>query len=64
MMKTFLFFVPVILVLALLAGEVMCVVKAVNSDWEAPYKREVVYTAAALTGLGSIVGWLNVKDGE
>ena len=47
-----------------LFGEVMCVVKCVRSDFEPPYKREIIYGAAALTGLGAIVGYFDIKDGR
>jgi hypothetical protein len=43
-------------------GEVQCIIKAIDSDWKSPYKREVVYTISVLTGVGALVGWLNIKD--
>lgn len=46
----------------LFIGEVRCVIKAVKCDWDPVGKAEVIYTAAALTGFGSIVGWMNIKD--
>lgn len=51
-----------LLLIFLFIGEVKCIVKAVNCDWEAPYKAEVIYTASACTGVGAIVGWINIKD--
>ncbi len=55
-------FVQVILVVGLLIGEVKCIVKAVNCNWDPVGKSEIVYTVAACTGLGGIVGWMNIED--
>jgi len=52
----------VLIGLSALIGEVRCVVKAVQCDWEAPYKAEIIYTASALTGAGCITGWINIED--
>lgn len=46
----------------LLVGEIMCLVKAVNSDWDPIGKREIIYTASFFTGVGSIVGWFDIPD--
>lgn len=43
-------------------GEVKCVIKAVNCNWEPVGKAEVIYTASAICGLGSIVGWIDIED--
>ena len=43
-------------------GEVKCIYKAVNCNWEPIGKAEIVYTGAALTGVGAIVGYLDIKD--
>jgi hypothetical protein len=51
----------VIFILALV-GEVKCIVKAVNCNWDPVGKAEIVYTVAACTGFGSIVGWINIED--
>ena len=51
-------------------GEINCIVQAVTSDWDPVGKREIVYTGAAVTGLGTIVGTLDlfgiidIKDDE
>lgn len=36
--------------------------KAVTCNWEPIGKAEVIYTAAACTGMGSIVGYINIED--
>jgi hypothetical protein len=52
-----------ILVIGLgIIGEIQCIIKAIDSDWKSPYKRELIYTVSSLTGVGAIVGWLNFKD--
>jgi len=45
-----------------LVGEVKCIIKAINCNWEPIGKAEVVYTASVFTGLGCIVGWFNIED--
>jgi len=45
-----------------LVGEVKCCYKAYNCNWEPIGKAEVIYTASACCGLGSIVGWFNIED--
>lgn len=52
----------ILLSLFLIVGEIKCIIKAVNCNWEPIGKAEVVYTASALTGAGCIVGWINIKD--
>ena len=43
-------------------GEVKCIIKAINCNWEPIGKAEIIYTAGAFTGLGSIIGWMDIKD--
>lgn len=43
-------------------GEIRCIYKAINCNWEPVGKAEVIYTAAALSGFGAIVGWINIED--
>jgi len=45
-----------------LIGEVKCIMKAAQCNWEPIGKAEIVYTGAALTGFGAIVGWLDIED--
>jgi len=46
----------------LLVGEVMCVVKMLQCDWKPVGKAEVIYTVSVFTGLGGIVGWIDIDD--
>lgn len=43
-------------------GEIKCINKAVNCNWDPIDKAEIVYTVAAFTGLGSVVGYMDIKD--
>jgi len=45
-----------------LIGEVKCIIKAVNCNWEPVGKAEIIYTGASLTGLGAIVGYMDIQD--
>ena len=60
-MKAFTGIIILIYVLGII-GEIKCVVKAIQCNWDPVGKAEVVYTAGALTGFGAIIGWFNIKD--
>ena len=45
-----------------IVGEVKCIVKAINCNWEPIGKAEIVYTGSAVIGLGAIVGYMDFKD--
>lgn len=51
-----------LIVLLALIGEVKCIYKAVTCNWEPVGKAEVIYTVSSLTGVGCIVGWINIED--
>lgn len=55
-------YLALFVVLLMVLGEIQCIVKAIKSDWETVGKREIIYTASFLTGIGSIVGWFNIED--
>ena len=46
----------------LLVGEVKCVIKMINCNWDPIGKSEILYTVGTFTGLGSIIGWINIED--
>lgn len=48
--------------LFLLIGEIKCIVKAFQCNWEPIGKAEILYTASACCGLGAIVGWIDIED--
>lgn len=54
------FFLIILLVMGI--GEIRCIYKAATCNWEPVGKAEIIYTASALTGLGCIVGFINIED--
>lgn len=55
--------ITIVLIWALsIFGEIRCIYQFFTSDFESSYKREVVYGVAAVTGLGAIVGYINIHD--
>lgn len=54
--------IQLIVLVLFLIGEVKCVIKMINCNWEPIGKAEIIYTVATFTGAGSIVGWIDIKD--
>lgn len=58
--------VGILIVIALsigaLIGEIKCIVKAYECNWEPVGKAEIIYTASVVTGLGCIVGYIDIQD--
>lgn len=50
------------LIITLLVGEIKCIIKMIDCNWEPIGKAEVIYTASAFTGLGCIVGYIDIQD--
>lgn len=50
------------IIVALFVGEVKCIIKAIQCNWEPVGKAEIIYTGASLTGLGAIVGYIDIQD--
>ena len=48
--------------IALLVGEVKCIIKMVRCDWEPIGKAEIIYTVGTFTGLGCIIGYMDIED--
>ena len=63
-MKTVIITVAIysLFVIAILVGEIRCIVKACQCNWDPVGKAEVIYTVSACTGLGMIVGYINIED--
>jgi membrane-associated PAP2 superfamily phosphatase len=57
-----LYVIGVLVLAAGIIGEVKCIIKAIDCNWEPVGKAEIVYTGASLTGLGCIVGYINIED--
>jgi hypothetical protein len=51
-----------IVIIFLLIGEIKCIFKVFQCNWEPIGKAEIIYTGAALTGFGGIIGWINIED--
>lgn len=54
--------IAVLIWMFLIIGEIRCIVKTVQCNWEPVGKAEVIYTIGTFTGLGTIIGWINIKD--
>jgi hypothetical protein len=51
-----------LLVIFLVVGEIKCIVKFFDSDFEPSYKREAIYGFSAIGGIGCVVGWMDFPD--
>lgn len=48
--------------IAALVGEVKCIIKFVRCDFNAPYKKEIIYGVGVCTGAGAVIGYLNINE--
>lgn len=46
----------------MVVGEVKCIVKAVQCNWEPIGKAEIIYGVGAFTPIGPIIGYFNIED--
>jgi hypothetical protein len=60
-MRTGIITIATIIILAVV-GEVKCIIKAIDCNWEPVGKAEIIYTGASLTGLGCVVGYMDIQD--
>lgn len=51
-----------IIIIVLVIGEVKCIIKFFQSDFEPSYKRECIYGFSALLGIGAVVGYMDIED--
>jgi predicted membrane-bound spermidine synthase len=54
-------FVSILVMLGII-GEIRCIYQFFTSDFEASYKREIIYGVSACTGIGAVVGYFNIAD--
>ena len=54
--------IALLIIVVLIVGEVKCIIKALQCNWEPIGKAEAVYTVASITGVGAIVGYFDVED--
>tara|TARA_R110000868_G_scaffold126924_1_gene334259 strand:+ start:37 stop:225 length:189 start_codon:yes stop_codon:yes gene_type:complete len=43
-------------------GWVKSIVKLTRTDFNSPYKAEIIYGVGVFTGAGAIIGWININD--
>ena len=60
-MKKIVIIYSAITVLAII-GEIKCIIKAINCNWEPVGKAEIIYTGSAITGIVCITGWFDIQD--
>lgn len=48
--------------LALIIGEIKCVIKMIKCNWEPIGKAEIIYTVGTFTGLGCFIGYMDIQD--
>ena len=51
-----------IIQIALIIAWVWCTVRFVPCDFKAPYKAEAIYGIGIVTGLGGVIGYINIPD--
>lgn len=58
---TFLKLLPVVIIIALVAGWIMCLIAFCSCDFSSSgsFKAEVIYGIGTFTPLGAILGWFN-----
>lgn len=54
--------ITLLIYLAMLVGEIRCIYKACVCNWEPVGKAEVIYTIGACSGLGVVIGYINIED--
>lgn len=46
----------------MLTGSLMNIYKFIKLDFKAPYKAEIIRAVAIPTGLGGVIGFIDIKD--
>ena len=60
-MKKFIL-IGIILVVLTIIGEVKCIVKMCKCNWNPIGKAEVLYTVGTFTGVGCVIGYIDIED--
>ena len=55
-------FIAIIIIAFLIIGEIRCIYKMITCNWEPVGKAEMLYTIGTFTGLGVVIGWINIED--
>lgn len=58
------FLMAVLIIISLLGviGWVKSIIKLTKTDFQSPYKAELMYGVGVFTGAGAIIGWININD--
>lgn len=54
--------IGIFIAVLMIIGELRCVYKMLTCNWEPIGKAEIVYTVGVFTGLGTVIGYLNIHD--
>ena len=52
----------IVFLIAAFVGQVKCIIKMVECNWDPIGKAEIVYTIGTFSGAGPIIGYLNIKN--
>lgn len=52
--------IVILIWIAAIVGEILCVVKFFSCDFKESYKAEFVYGFGSVTGLGCVIGYMDV----
>lgn len=55
-------FLPILLAVLAIFGEIRCIYKMCTCNWEPVGKAEIVYTIGTFTGLGAVIGYIPIED--
>jgi len=55
-------FLPILLFVVAIFGEIRCIYKMCTCNWEPIGKAEIVYTVGTFTATGIVIGYLNIED--
>lgn len=51
-----------VLTILSIVGWILCVVHLAKTDFKAPYKAEIIYGIGTFTGVGAVLGYINIQD--
>jgi hypothetical protein len=55
-------FLLIMLWVLAIVGEIRCIYKMVNCNWEPIGKAEIIYAVGTFTCLGTVIGYFNIED--
>ena len=54
--------IVLVILIAMFVGEVKCIIKMINCNFEPIGKAEIFYTIGTFTGAGCVIGYIDIKD--